>query len=97
VIALSKTDVHTCEACWNAPATAVRKSADGRDLLCATCAAGNVPRRVDLFPPYGIYKLTARQIEMGRHGSGAPQTPPSPGPPLPSPPPAPSPPGTPPV
>ena len=97
MIVLSETDVRTCEACWKAPVTASRRTADGRDLLCEPCATAGAPRRVDLFPPLGIYRLTARRIEMGRHGSGRPQTPPDPGPPLPNPKPAPSPPGTPPV
>ncbi|MER7882555.1 hypothetical protein ABTY35_06915 [Streptomyces fimicarius] len=54
---LSVTDVRTCEACWRAPVTAVRRTANGRDLLCRACAEGGCPRRVDLFPPYGIYRL----------------------------------------
>lgn len=54
---LSVTDVRTCEACWRAPVTAVRHTAQGRDLLCRACAEGGCPRRVDLFPPYGIYRL----------------------------------------
>ncbi|WP_446039317.1 hypothetical protein [Streptomyces sp. SID1121] len=96
---LSETDVRTCEACWRAPVGAVRTDADGRALLCVPCAQGGYPRRVDLFPPLGIYKLTSRQVRMsdGKHGGGTPQTPPNPGPALPTPPPAPSPPGTPPV
>lgn len=56
-ISLSPTDVRICEACWRAPVTAVRRTADGRDLLCRVCAEGGCPRRVDLFPPYGIYRL----------------------------------------
>ncbi|WP_343238715.1 hypothetical protein [Streptomyces sp. SID8374] len=56
-ISLSPTDVLTCEACWRAPVAAVRHTADGRDLLCRACAEGGYPRRVDLFPPYGIYRL----------------------------------------
>lgn len=98
MIVLSATDVRTCEGCWILPVTTVRRTANGeRDLLCGSCAAAKIPRRVDLFPPLGVYRLTARRIEMGKHGSGSPQSPPDPGPPLPSPPPAPSPPGTPPV
>ncbi|WP_237550883.1 hypothetical protein [Streptomyces sp. SID5614] len=54
---LSATDVHTCEACWRSPVTAVRRTVLGRDLLCWECAEGGCPRRVDLFPPYGIYRL----------------------------------------
>ncbi|MEU0763246.1 hypothetical protein ABZ351_26560 [Streptomyces microflavus] len=49
--------VRTCEACWKAPVTAVRHTAGGRDLLCRECAEGGCPRRVDLFPPYVIYRL----------------------------------------
>ncbi|MEU2797732.1 hypothetical protein [Streptomyces sp. NPDC007117] len=94
---VSPTAVTTCEACWVSPVEGVRVTADGADLLCRPCAVGGYPRRVDLFPPYGIYGLTERRIEQGRHGSGPPQTPPNPGPPLPHPPPTPSPPGTPPV
>lgn len=56
-VALSVTDVRTCEACWREPVTAVRHTALGRDLLCRACAEGGCPRRVDLFPPYGIYRL----------------------------------------
>ncbi|MGW1153350.1 hypothetical protein ACWD7B_02350 [Streptomyces rubiginosohelvolus] len=54
---LSATDVHACEACWRSPVTAVRYTAHGRDLLCRECAEGGCPRRIDLFPPYGIYRL----------------------------------------
>ncbi|WP_097869190.1 hypothetical protein [Streptomyces sp. rh34] len=97
-IALSTTDVLDCEACWNAPVTAARHTPTGRDLLCEECAEGDYPRRVDLFPPFGVYGLTRRKVlNDGKHGSGPPKTPPDPGPPLPNPPPAPSPPGTPPV
>lgn len=56
-VRLSPTDVRTCEACWRAPVTAVRRTSNGRDLLCRVCAEGGCPRRVDLFPPYGIYRL----------------------------------------
>lgn len=56
-VRLSPTDVRTCEACWRAPVTAVRRTSNGRDLLCRGCAEGGCPRRVDLFPPYGIYRL----------------------------------------
>ncbi|MEV7653911.1 hypothetical protein AB0O39_07035 [Streptomyces anulatus] len=98
MIALSATDVRVCEACWNAPVTAARHTPAGRDLLCVECTEGDYPRRVDLFPPFGVYGLTTRKVlNDGRHGSGPPKTPPDPGPPLPNPPPAPSPPGTPPV
>ncbi|MFJ9321185.1 hypothetical protein [Streptomyces globisporus] len=56
-------DVRTCEACWRAPVTAVRHTALGRDLLCRACAEGGCPRRVDLFPPYGIYRLNRPAIQ----------------------------------
>ncbi|WP_345982889.1 hypothetical protein [Streptomyces sp. DSS69] len=56
-ISLSATDVRTCEACWCAPVTAVRHTTNGRDLLCRECAEGRCPRRVDLFPLYGIYRV----------------------------------------
>ncbi|MFB4424786.1 hypothetical protein C5F59_027370 [Streptomyces sp. QL37] len=95
--AMSETAVRTCEACWTNPVEGVRVTAAGTDLLCRGCAIGNYPRRVDLFPPLGIYGLTARKLEMGRHGSGRPQTPPDQGPSLPPGRPTPSPPGTPPV
>lgn len=98
MIALSATDVRTCEACWNAPVTAARHTETGRDLLCEECAAGDYPCRVDLFPPFGIYGLPPRKVRPdGKHRGNPPQPPPNPGPPLPKPPPAPSPPGTPPV
>ncbi|MFJ9623753.1 hypothetical protein [Streptomyces sp. NPDC101181] len=98
MIALSATDVRICEACWIAPVAAARYTPAGRDLLCEECAEGDYPRRVDLFPPYGVYGLTPRKVTAdGRHGSGPPKLPPDPGPQLPTPPPTPSPPGTPPV
>ncbi|MEU0311455.1 hypothetical protein AB0N96_04075 [Streptomyces cyaneofuscatus] len=56
-VSLSPTDVRICEACWRAPVTAVRRTTKGRDLLCRGCAEGSCPRRVDLFPPFGIYRL----------------------------------------
>lgn len=85
-VTLSETDVRVCEACWTAPVTASRPAADGqRDLLCGGCADANAPRRVDLFPPLGVYGLTARHIEMGKHSSGAPKPPPNQGPALPNP------------
>lgn len=93
---LSPTAVTTCEACWREPVEGVRVTAAGTDLLCRPCAVGSYPRRVDLFPPFGIYGLTSRRIEMGKHGSGSPKMPPDPGPPLPNPPPTPTP-GLPPV
>ncbi|OLO31691.1 hypothetical protein PZ61_0214805 [Streptomyces sp. MNU77] len=58
-IDFSATDVRTCEACWRAPVTAVRRTGGGRDLLCRACAESGCPCRVDLFPPYGIYRLHA--------------------------------------
>ncbi|MEU0382421.1 hypothetical protein ABZ093_34805 [Streptomyces cyaneofuscatus] len=98
MIGLSATDVRTCEACWNAPVAAARHTVTGRDLLCEECAAGDYPRRVDLFPPLGIYGLSARKVRPdGKHRGNPGPPPPNPGPPLPNPPPAPSPPGTPPV
>ncbi|MEV7248161.1 hypothetical protein ACPXCO_02250 [Streptomyces cyaneofuscatus] len=98
MITLSATDVRTCEACWTAPVTAARHTGAGRDLLCEECAEGNYPRRVDLFPPLGIYGLPARKVQRDAKHRGNPgPPPPNPGPPLPNPPPAPSPPGTPPV
>nr|WP_236577230.1 hypothetical protein [Streptomyces sp. MBT55] len=54
---LSVTDVRICEACWRSPVTVARTKGLGRDLLCRVCAEGGRPRRVDLFPPYGIYRL----------------------------------------
>ncbi|MEU2824337.1 hypothetical protein ABZ763_19150 [Streptomyces bacillaris] len=56
-IRLSSTDVLVCEACWRGPVTAVRHTVHGRDRLCRACAEGGCPRRVDVFPPYGIYRL----------------------------------------
>lgn len=100
--ATSPTDVTTCEACWREPVQTARAAAHahGRDLLCIPCAEAGYPARVDLFPPFGVYKLTGRKLkmtlEMGKHGSGSPQLPPDPGPHLPSPPPTPTP-GRPPV
>lgn len=44
-ISLSAADVLTCEACWRSAVAAVRRT------------EGGCPRRVDLFPPYGIYRL----------------------------------------
>ncbi|MGW1661076.1 hypothetical protein [Streptomyces microflavus] len=85
-LTLSKTDTRFCEACWTEPVTASRSVGGGqRDLLCGGCAEANAPRRVDLFPPLGMYKLTGRRIEMGKHSGGAPKPPPNQGPALPSP------------
>ncbi|MFF9635444.1 hypothetical protein ACF1D2_12785 [Streptomyces bacillaris] len=58
-VTLPPADVRTCEACWIAPVTAVRRTEAGRDLLCAECADGDCPRR---------------RIERGKHGSGPPPT-----------------------
>ncbi|MEU0102880.1 hypothetical protein [Streptomyces sp. NPDC006267] len=62
-INLSAADVRACEACWRAPVTAVRHAEGGRGLLCRACAEGGRPRRVDLFPPYGIYRLHPRPAD----------------------------------
>nr|WP_097868417.1 hypothetical protein [Streptomyces sp. rh34] len=59
-INFSAADVRTCEACWRAPVTAVRRTAHGRDLLCRACAESGRPCRVVVFPPYGIYRLHHR-------------------------------------
>lgn len=66
-VKLSATDCRYCEACWLEPVDVARKKADGtRDLLCDGCAAANYSRRVDIFPPFGIYGLTERKIASGR-------------------------------
>lgn len=70
---LSVTDVRTCEACWRAPVTAVRHTTRGRDLLCRACAEGGCPCRVELFPPYGIYRIgrsASRSDEANNRGDG---------------------------
>lgn len=96
------TDVVTCEACWVELVEVARTTPDGpgRDLLCIPCAEAGYPTRVALFPPFGIYGLNRRKLqmnlEMGKHGTGSPKMPPNPGPALPSPPPTPTP-GRPPV
>ncbi|MFJ7204263.1 hypothetical protein ACIQWR_12105 [Streptomyces sp. NPDC098789] len=90
------TDVTTCEACWRAPVEAARVGQGPRTLLCLDCAEASHPARVDLFPPLGVYGLTAAKVSMGKHAGGPPQLPPDPGPALPSPPPTPTP-GRPPV
>ncbi|MEU3601137.1 hypothetical protein ABZ714_20820 [Streptomyces sp. NPDC006798] len=90
------TDVTTCEACWRNPVTTARITDTGRDLLCAPCVHTDAPPRTILFPPLGIYRLTHRRIDMGKHGKPKPQLPPDPGPHPPKPTPK-SPPGTPPV
>ncbi|WP_239142292.1 hypothetical protein [Streptomyces sp. SID8016] len=77
---LTTTDVRTCEACWRAPVTAVRHTDRGRDLLCRACAEGGCPRRVDLFPPFGIYGLPERRIGAGGQGLGWSRNPPEQGP-----------------
>ncbi|MFF3556483.1 hypothetical protein ACFYXL_24125 [Streptomyces tsukubensis] len=92
----SPTDATHCEACWCEPVTVSRITATGRDLLCAACALADCPPRVVLFPPLGIYRLTHRKLEMGKHAKPKPQLPPDPGPHPPKPTPK-SPPGTPPV
>ncbi|MEU4178258.1 hypothetical protein [Streptomyces sp. NPDC026589] len=56
-VSLSAADVRTREACWRSHVTAARHTARGRDLLCRACAESGSPRRVDVFPPYGIYRL----------------------------------------
>ncbi|MBK5995680.1 hypothetical protein JHN53_29430, partial [Streptomyces sp. MBT58] len=77
MIALSATDVRTCEACWNSPVTAARHTETGRDLLCEECAEADYPRRVDLFPPFGIYGLPARRVRPdSKHRGNPPQPPP---------------------
>ncbi|WP_334663585.1 hypothetical protein, partial [Streptomyces cyaneofuscatus] len=78
MITLSATDVRTCEACWTAPVTAARHTGAGRDLLCEECAEGNYPRRVDLFPPLGIYGLPARKVQRDAKHRGNPGPPPPP-------------------
>lgn len=81
MITLSATDVRTCEACWTAPVTAARHTEAGRDLLCEECAAGDYPRRVDLFPParhlwpFGPQVADRRQAQRG-----PPEAPTHPGP-----------------
>jgi len=94
---LSPTDVTTCEACWERPVSVARTSPTRtRDLLCVSCARSGYVPRVVLFPPLGVYGLTGRRIEMGKHAAPKPGLPPNPGPASPSPKPQ-SPPGTPPV
>ncbi|MFI5985959.1 hypothetical protein ACIBEA_34515 [Streptomyces sp. NPDC051555] len=93
---VTRTDVVTCEACWRAPVVAARVRQGVRDLLCVPCAEAGCPARVELFPPLGVYGLTAAKATMGKHAGGPPQLPPDPGPALPSPPPTPTP-GRPPV
>ncbi|MFI1472015.1 hypothetical protein [Streptomyces wuyuanensis] len=88
-----------CQSCWLRPAK-TKGLADGV-ARCGTCTDALAPARVDLFPPFGIYRLSWSKIRRGeaegRHrGPGGPQSPPDQGPPLPSPPPMPTP-GRPPV
>ncbi|UZI29538.1 hypothetical protein OH133_16115 [Streptomyces sp. VB1] len=59
-VSLSAADARTCEACWRSSVTAARHTAHGRELLCRGCAESGCPRRVDVFPPYGIYRLHHR-------------------------------------
>ncbi|MET9479906.1 hypothetical protein [Streptomyces sp. NPDC006638] len=64
-VPLPRTVVRTCEACWRSPVRVVRTDAQGRrDLLCESCAVTGFSRRVDLFPPLGIYKLAARVVGL---------------------------------
>ncbi|MFC9650322.1 MULTISPECIES: hypothetical protein [unclassified Streptomyces] len=100
-VLLSKTDCWYCESCWINSVEAARTTQDGcMDLLCLSCAEANFPRRVDIFPPFGIFGLSNRKsrISNGKHAKpGGPKLPPDPGPhPPPNPRPQ-SPPGTPPV
>lgn len=88
---VTPTDVTTCEACWRAPVEAARVGQGARDLLCLDCAERNAAARVVLFPPLGVYGLSTRRIEMGKHASGPPKMPPDPGPALPTPRPTPTP------
>ncbi|AXG82710.1 hypothetical protein [Streptomyces paludis] len=106
MVLLSATDCRYCEACWVNPVArarmrvAVDEGEGVRDLLCVRCAQGNFSRRVDLFPPFGIYRLTCRMVPLcnGKHGKpGPPKMPPDQGPALPPGPKPQSPPGTPPV
>ncbi|MEE1802860.1 hypothetical protein PUR57_29975 [Streptomyces sp. JV176] len=98
-------DCWYCEACWKNSVEAVRTTPDGtRDLLCLECAQGNYPRRVDLFPPLGIYGLMPRRVRVkvpardsGHGHPGRPPLSPHPGPHAPPHPHRQSPPGTPPV
>lgn len=69
---VAATDVTTCEACWRQPVTTIRSTPGARDLLCDTCAAEGNPVRVLLFPPFGIYRLTERMVEVGKHGKPTP-------------------------
>ncbi len=62
---LTPTAVITCEACWTDPVEDVRVTAAGTDLLCRACAIGDYPRRVDLFPPFGVYGVKARVPDQG--------------------------------
>ncbi|MCY0943519.1 hypothetical protein [Streptomyces antarcticus] len=87
---LTPTDVTTCEACWRAPVEAARVGRGARDLLCLGCAETNAAPRVVLFPPLGVYGLSTKRIEMGKHAGGPPKLPPNPGPALPTPPPTPT-------
>lgn len=60
---LSDTDCRYCEACWTNKVQTARTDGDGeRDLLCFGCARESFPRRVDLFPPFGIYGLASRRL-----------------------------------
>ncbi|MEV7426887.1 MULTISPECIES: hypothetical protein [unclassified Streptomyces] len=100
-VLLSATDCRYCESCWVSPVARARLVGDeARDLLCGGCAEENFPRRVDLFPPFGIYRLTCRMVPLydAKHAKpGPPKMPPDQGPALPPGPKPQSPPGTPPV
>ncbi|MFF5769138.1 hypothetical protein ACFY8V_03010 [Streptomyces californicus] len=67
-----KTAVTTCEACWKEPVAGLRVTAAGTDLLCRPCAIGGYPRRVDLFPPFGIYRLTELRAGTSLHRPSPP-------------------------
>ncbi|MFI1829571.1 hypothetical protein ACH41E_24475 [Streptomyces sp. NPDC020412] len=77
---LTATDVETCEACWRQPVAVIRRAPGVRDLLCDTCATEGNPVRVELFPPLGIYRLTQRRLDAGKHSKPTPQLPPAQGP-----------------
>ncbi|WSU13276.1 hypothetical protein OG245_21680 [Streptomyces sp. NBC_01116] len=51
-----------CEGCRRYPVIAARCTVRARDLLCRSCAESGRPRRVDLFPPYGIYRLHRQPV-----------------------------------
>ncbi|TLQ45739.1 hypothetical protein FEF34_24555 [Streptomyces marianii] len=49
-----------CQGCWLRPA--VTKGLATGLARCGACADANVPARVDLFPPLGVYRLTGRAV-----------------------------------